>query len=100
MYRYLPKTNAILEEKPITIISARTIYGEEFPGDYGRWKIEAFKSILKKINTDVQVNECLVTDKYDLYGRLEHRNRGGSLPGEVVREGSGENGEISREPSA
>ncbi len=30
------------------------MYGEEFPGDFARWKIEAFKSILN--TTDRNVN--------------------------------------------
>jgi hypothetical protein len=29
------------------------MFGEEFPGDYGRWKIEAFKSILKTTDRNV-----------------------------------------------
>jgi len=29
------------------------MYGEEFPGDFARWKIEAFKSILKTTDRNV-----------------------------------------------
>lgn len=38
-FRYMPNSNALLSHKNITIISARSQYSEEFPGDYGRWKI-------------------------------------------------------------
>jgi hypothetical protein len=30
------------------------MFGEEYPGDFGRWKIEAFKSILKPIDKYVR----------------------------------------------
>lgn len=49
----MPLTNALLGDKTITVISARSEYSQEYPNDYGRWKIEAFKSILKKIDSNV-----------------------------------------------
>ena len=44
--RYLPKTHRVIIDNSIKIISARSMFGEEFPGDFARWKIEAFKTIL------------------------------------------------------
>ena len=31
--------------KKIKIISARSLFGEEYPGDFSKWKVEAFKTI-------------------------------------------------------
>ncbi len=35
-------------------MSARSKYGEVFPGDFTRWKVEAFKSVLKDVPTNVK----------------------------------------------
>lgn len=51
--RYLPRTYALLNATTIKIISARSMFGQEFPGDFARWKIEAFKSILNTTDTNV-----------------------------------------------
>lgn len=51
--RYLPKTHSLMASNAITIISARSMFGEDYPGDFGRWKIEAFKSILKTTDRNV-----------------------------------------------
>jgi hypothetical protein len=48
-------THSLIASRDLTIISARSMFGEEFPGDFARWKIEAFKSILKKIDRNVKV---------------------------------------------
>jgi hypothetical protein len=53
LIRYLPKTHAKLTESAIKIISARSMFGEEFPGNFAKWKIEAFKSILEVIDRNV-----------------------------------------------
>ena len=37
------------------MISARSTYETEFPGDFYRWKVEAFKSIKKKFETNVSL---------------------------------------------
>ncbi len=37
--RYLPKTHEIVVNSNIKICSARSMYGEEYPGDFGRWKM-------------------------------------------------------------
>ena len=36
---YMPNTNNLLSNKAITVISARSEYSAQYPGDYGRWKI-------------------------------------------------------------
>jgi hypothetical protein len=68
----LPITNLTLTQKNIKIISARSVYGEEYPGDYGRWKIEGFKSIVNKINTAVTIHFYLGSDQYYLYRRFKY----------------------------
>ncbi len=35
----MPNTNNLLSNKAITVISARSEYSAQYPGDYGRWKI-------------------------------------------------------------
>jgi hypothetical protein len=52
---YLPRTYALLIASHIKIISARSMFGQEFPNDFARWKIEAFKSILSTIDINVTV---------------------------------------------
>lgn len=58
----MPNSNALLSHKNITIISARSQYSEEFPGDYGRWKIQAFKSILHKLDSNILTNMICLGD--------------------------------------
>jgi hypothetical protein len=53
VYRHLPKTHGIIANNSLVIISARSMFGEEFPGDFGRWKVEAFKTILKTTDRNV-----------------------------------------------
>ena len=50
MNRYLPKTHEIVVNSNIKICSARSMYGEEYPGDFGRWKMQAFKNILSNVD--------------------------------------------------
>jgi hypothetical protein len=55
---YLPKTFQFLLNEKVMIISARTNFEEEFPGDFHRWKVEAFKSVKKHFDTDVRPYLC------------------------------------------
>ena len=50
---YLPKTYHLLINSLIKIISARSMFGQEYPGDFAKWKIEAFKIILNTADRDV-----------------------------------------------
>jgi hypothetical protein len=52
------------------------MFGEEYPGDFGRWKIEAFKSILVTIDKYVLLDLYKVIDEFDMYWRFEHLNGG------------------------
>ena len=51
--RSLPQTHQLLSAPAVEVISARSMFGEEFPGDFYRWKIEAFKIILKTADRNV-----------------------------------------------
>lgn len=51
--RFLPRVNAVIQESAIHVISARTEYEDIFPGDYYKWKIEAFKDLKRNYDEDV-----------------------------------------------
>lgn len=40
-------------DKKITVVSARAGYENLFPGECGKWKIEAFRDISAKYENDV-----------------------------------------------
>lgn len=50
---YLPKTFQFMVREKVVILSARSSFEEEFPGDFRRWKVEAFKSIKKYFEVEV-----------------------------------------------
>lgn len=41
-------------DKKIVVISARAGYEDLFPGDCGKWKIEAFKDIRARFDCEVR----------------------------------------------
>jgi hypothetical protein len=47
----------LLQEGEITVVSARSEYEDVFPGDYYKWKIEAFKDLKKHFDEDVTKNK-------------------------------------------
>lgn len=47
----MPKTYEIIKRN-ILIISSRDIYSEEFPQDQDKWKIWAFKNLIKHPQLD------------------------------------------------
>lgn len=49
-------------DRKIEVISARHGYEELFPGDCGKWKIEAFKGIRSKYENDVFTNLICLGD--------------------------------------
>ena len=59
---YLPKTFQFLLNEKVAILSARTSFEEEFPGDFHRWKVEAFKSVKKHFDTDLITNLMCIGD--------------------------------------
>ena len=52
--KYYPKILDILEK--IEVISAREVYGEAFPKDSKRWKVESFLNLKKRLNDDLITN--------------------------------------------
>jgi hypothetical protein len=57
-FRYLPNTNTFFEEEKIPIVSARHLFGQEYPEEYGKWKMEAFKQLI----SDFKLNRSIVTN--------------------------------------
>lgn len=57
-------TNKFFEEKKIPIISARNMCAEEYPDEFEKWKIEAFKTLTKdhKINRNILTNLMSIGD--------------------------------------
>lgn len=43
----------MIQETGIIVISARTEFEDVFPGDYYKWKIEAFKNLKRNYDEDV-----------------------------------------------
>jgi hypothetical protein len=54
---YLPQTFKFLNSQKVDVMSARSAFEDEYPGDFHRWKVEAFKSIKKHF--DLEVNKML-----------------------------------------
>ncbi|CAD8066084.1 unnamed protein product [Paramecium primaurelia] len=59
---YMNKVFQVIFDKKIVVISARHGYEEMFPGDCGKWKIEAFKDIRSKYENDVFTNLICLGD--------------------------------------
>ncbi len=49
----MPKVHDVIFENQIVVISARAGYEDLFPGDCSKWKVEAFKDIKKKFDSNV-----------------------------------------------
>lgn len=47
------KVFQVIFDKKIQVISARAGYEDQFPGECSKWKVEAFKDIKTKFNSDV-----------------------------------------------
>lgn len=58
--KWLPGLLPTLEK--IRIISARTEHEEEFPGNYGEWKIQAFLKVQRELDSQVITNLCSLGD--------------------------------------
>jgi len=61
---FLPKTHAVIIEKKIEVISARSGYEDLFPGDYHRWKTEAFLGIKKNFDKNIITNLICLGDSH------------------------------------
>eukprot|EP00340_Litonotus_pictus_P002492 CAMPEP_0170519300 /NCGR_PEP_ID=MMETSP0209-20121228/4773_1 /TAXON_ID=665100 ORGANISM="Litonotus pictus, Strain P1" /NCGR_SAMPLE_ID=MMETSP0209 /ASSEMBLY_ACC=CAM_ASM_000301 /LENGTH=338 /DNA_ID=CAMNT_0010805159 /DNA_START=1376 /DNA_END=2392 /DNA_ORIENTATION=+ len=58
--KYFPNIVPLLQK--INVISSRHLYETEYPKDYKRWKVEAFKDLLKKYNTYLVSNIISIGD--------------------------------------
>jgi len=69
------KVFQVIFDKKVVVVSARAGYEEMFPGECGKWKIEAFKDIRAKYESDVY--NILIIDIYksNLSWRFKYRNR-------------------------
>lgn len=54
------------------MVSARAGYEEMFPGDCGKWKMEAFKDISSKYENDVLIDVNSDIYQFDLFRRFEY----------------------------
>lgn len=74
--RFFPDVNALLPK--IKIISARGLYEKQFPKNGKKWKIEAFKNIVKDYSNSINLPTniiCLGDSLYDLKaGRILAKN--------------------------
>ena len=43
--KFLPKTHEYIHKEKISIISARSEYGDEFPNEIKKWKVSAFQKL-------------------------------------------------------
>lgn len=76
------------------IISARSSFEEEFPGDFHRWKVEAFKSIKKYFDTDVHPPPKAADYQPHVRRRLQHRDGSCPDPCQVVYADAGEDHQV------
>lgn len=51
--KFLPKTNEFIHAKELTVISARSEYGEQFPNEIKKWKVSAFQKLNSVENNHV-----------------------------------------------
>lgn len=58
--KYFPTITKLLER--ICIISSRSEYEEQYPKNYKAWKIESFKDLVKKYNTNLVTNIISIGD--------------------------------------
>jgi len=61
---FLPKTYQVIMQNKIKVISARTGYEDQFPGDSHRWKIEAFLDIERYFNKNLITNLLCLGDSH------------------------------------
>lgn len=97
---YLPKTFQFLVNEKVAIISARTSFEEEFPGDFHRWKVEAFKSVKKHFDTDVRFKAHAADHQPHVRWGLQHRDGSGTDPGEGVHSDPRQDYKVPVEPEA
>jgi len=61
---FLQKTHQVIMDKKIEVISARSGYEDLFPGDYHRWKTEAFLGIKKHFDKNIITNLICLGDSH------------------------------------
>lgn len=61
---FLPKTYQVIIKNKIKVISARTGYEDQFPGDSHRWKVEAFLDIEQYFNKNLITNLLCLGDSH------------------------------------
>lgn len=61
---FLPKTYQVIIQNKIKVISARTGYEDQFPGDSHRWKVEAFLDIERYFNKNLITNLLCLGDSH------------------------------------
>jgi len=61
---FLPKTYQVIMKNKIKVISARTGYEDQFPGDSHRWKVEAFLDIEQYFNKNLITNLLCLGDSH------------------------------------
>jgi hypothetical protein len=62
--RFMPKVAEVIQNHKITIISARTQYEAMFPGDFYKWKVEAFLEVQKRFDKNVITNLICLGDSH------------------------------------
>lgn len=53
----MSKVFQVIFDRKIIVVSARAGYEEQFPGECGKWKIEAFKDISAKYDNEVRIKK-------------------------------------------
>eukprot|EP01017_Pseudomicrothorax_dubius_P037857 TRINITY_DN5603_c0_g1_i3.p1 TRINITY_DN5603_c0_g1~~TRINITY_DN5603_c0_g1_i3.p1 ORF type:complete len:331 (+),score=48.08 TRINITY_DN5603_c0_g1_i3:51-1043(+) len=61
---FLPKVAEVLSRHKIKVVSARTTYEQKFPGDFYKWKVEAFLEVKKKLDKNVITNLICLGDSH------------------------------------
>jgi peroxiredoxin len=60
----MPKVHDVIINNKIVVISARAGYEDLFPGDCSKWKVEAFKDIKKKFDSNLITNIICLGDSH------------------------------------
>jgi len=61
---FLPKTHEAILAKKIKVISARSGYEDQYPGDCHKWKVEAFLDIKKDFSKNLITNLICLGDSH------------------------------------
>lgn len=64
MCSFMPKVLEIIQKNKISIISARSQFEQLFPGDFYKWKVEAFLEIQKKFDKNIITNLICLGDSH------------------------------------